>query len=102
MCHVADCIDTNSKRKRYFQSTSQVRTFVAGGGADKFAERNVAANGPLRSATKKPIGMTTGLCVRDKGKHFRQQGPFIIQHLPDCLANKPAIIVEVRAGDVIA
>jgi hypothetical protein len=46
--------------------------------------------------------MTTGLRVRQKGKHFRQQGPFIIQRLPDCLANKPAIIVEVRAGDVIA
>jgi hypothetical protein len=72
---------------------------VAGGGADKCAERNVFANGPLRSAAKKPIGMTTGLCVRQKSKHFREQGPFLIQHLPDCLANKPAIIVEVRAGD---
>ena len=72
---------------------------MAGGGADKCAERNVFANGPLRSAAKKPIGMTTGLRVRQKGKHFRQQRPFIIQHLPDCLANKPAIIVEVRAGD---
>ena len=62
--------------------------------------RNVFANGPLRSAAKEPIGMTTGLCVWQKGKHFREQGPFIIQRLSDCLTNKSAIIVEVRAGDV--
>ena len=61
----------------------QVRTFVTGGGADKCAERNVFANRPLRAAPKKPIGMTTGLRVRQKGKHFRQQGPFIIQRLSE-------------------
>jgi hypothetical protein len=58
------------------------------------------ANGPLRSAAKKPIGMTAGPRVRQEGKHFREQGPFLIQHLPDCLANEPAIIIEVRVGDV--
>ncbi len=73
---------------------------MARGGADKCAQRNVFANGPLRSGAKIPIGITTGPRVRQKGKHFRQQGPFLIQHLPDCLANKPAIIVELRSGDV--
>jgi len=73
---------------------------VADGGADEGAERNVFANGPLGSAAKIPIGMTTGSRIRQKGKDFREQGPFLIQHLPDCLANKPAIVVEVRAGDV--
>src|SRR4029453_11337351 len=90
----------DSKGKRYFESAGQVRAFVADGGHDEGAERNVFATGPLRSAAKIPIGMTTGPRVRQKGKYFREQGPFLIQHLPDCLANKPAIIVEVRAGDV--
>ena len=72
---------------------------MAGGGADQCAERNVFANGPLRPAAKKPIGMTTAPRVRQEGKHFREQDPFLIQRLPNCLANKPAIIVEIRAGD---
>ena len=73
---------------------------MAGGGADECAERNVFANGPLRPAAKIPGGMAAGARVRQKGEHFREQGPFRSQHLPDCLANKPAIIVEARAGDV--
>jgi hypothetical protein len=93
--HVPD-----SKRNRYFQSTGQVRAFVASGGADEGAERNVFANGPLGSAAKIPISMTTGPRIRQKSKYFREQSPFLIQYLPDCLTNKPAIVVEVRAGDV--
>jgi len=73
---------------------------VAGSGSDESGDNNVFANAPLRAAAEIPGRIATGPRVWKQVIRFRDDGPLLVHFLPDRLADKPPVVVEVGTRNI--
>ena len=73
---------------------------MAGGRAEEGCENNVFTNRPLRATAKIPGRIATGSRIWKQAIGFRDDGPLLVQFVPDRLADEPAVIEEVCARNV--